>query len=110
MAVVTKNLPLYDDPDYFYVVSLEDIAYQIRLYYNERIKRWAIDLSYADGTPIIVGQSLVRNYPMFEDYDIQGLNGFFYLEEIGKDLNETNENPFEIRKYFRFYYIYDDGE
>jgi hypothetical protein len=110
MAKVVNVLPLYDDSDYFYVVSLEDIAYKIRLYYNERVEAWAIDLAYADGVPIITGESLVRAYPIFLDYKISGLSGYFYLEEIGKPINETNAHPFEIWKYFTFYYIYDDGE
>ncbi len=110
MARVVNILPLYQDADYSYTVSLEGIAYKIRLYFNERVQRWAIDLFYADGTPIVLGESLVRNYPIFLDYQIEGLSGYFYIEEIGKDINETNKHFFEIWKYFRFYYIYDDGE
>lgn len=110
MAQIINILPLYADPDYRYTVTLEGIAYMIRLYFNERVQRWAIDLSYADGTPIILGESLVRNYPLFLDYHIDGLSGYFYIEEIGKDMNETNNHFYEIWKYFRFYYIYDDGE
>lgn len=110
MAKVVEQLPLYEEPDYFYVVALEDIAYQLRFYYNERVQRWAIDLSYADNTPIILGEHLAREYPLFLDYEIIGLSGYFYLEPIGKPINETNEHPYEIWKYFNFYYIYDDGE
>lgn len=110
MAIRAEILPLYPDADYFYITVLEGIAYKIRFYYNERVQRWAIDLRYADNTPIVLGETLVRNYPIFLDYQIEGLNGYFYLEEIGKDINETNNHNFEIWKYYRLYYIYNDGE
>lgn len=110
MAEVISLLPLYQDADYSYNVSLEDISYEIRLYFNERMQHWAMDLRYSDGTPVVLGEALVRNYPIYLDYRIEGLNGYFYIEEIGKNINETNEHPFELWKYFRFYYIYDDGE
>ena len=110
MAQNYEILPLYSDPDYYYVVSLQGIAYKIRFYYNERVARWCMDLSYADGTPIVLGESLVRNFPMFLDYHIEGLTGYFFLEEVGKNINETNNNPYEVWKYFRLYYIYESGE
>lgn len=108
MATRVISIPFYRDPDYFYTIALQNVAYTIRFYYNERVERWAMDFSYADGTPIIMGQSLVRNYPMYFDYHIPSLTGYFYVEEIGKSINETEKNTYEIWKYFKMYYIYEE--
>jgi hypothetical protein len=36
--------------------------------------------------------------------------GFFYLESVGKEQNETVENPFEIWKYYKLFYGYIETE
>lgn len=99
------NLPLYPDSDYEYTISLERTAYKIRIYFNRRIEQWIIDLSYANNDPIVLGEALVPLYPIFYDYDIE-LSGFFWLEPIGKNQNETVINPFELSQYYKLYYVY----
>lgn len=103
-------ISLYDDADYKFIIPLEGVSYQIRLYYNERLETWIIDLSYSDGTPIVLGQALVPEFPLFFDYTIERMSGYFYLAPIGKFKNETLINPFELRKYYTLSYYYDDGE
>lgn len=103
------TIPLYQTPDYRYYVSLEKVSYQIRFYYNERAERWIVDLSYSSGEPIVLGAALVSQYPMFYDYDLD-MNGFFWLEPIGKSKNETISNPYEIDKYYRLYYVFPNTE
>lgn len=98
-------LPLYSDSDYTYTVSLERTAYNIRLYYNERMQNWIIDLRYANNDPIVLGQALVPEFPLFLDY-LTDLTGCFWLEPIGKNQNETVSNPFELEKYYNLYYVY----
>lgn len=97
------SLPLYPDSDYFYTVALEKVAYRIRLYYNLRKKAWAMDVRFANGEPIALGVSLIPNYPVLIDHEMP-FSGFFYLESRGKEVNETIDNPFEIWKYYKFYY------
>ena len=109
MTIKTVSLPLFQDADYHYVIPLENVAYQLRFYYNERMSQWMVDLSLADGTPLVMGEALTRAYPLFFDYEIPGLTGVFLLDLIGPDMNETRGNPFEIWNYFNLVYIYDDG-
>ena len=109
MSVNYVNLPLFSEPDYEYIISLERVAYKIRFYYNERMQQWIIDLRYANNDPIILGEALVPRFPIFLDYDIE-LTGTFYLEPIGDFKNETVINPFELNQYYKLYYYWDDGE
>jgi len=107
MTINYVNIPLYSDPDYEYIISLERVAYKIRFYYNERMQQWIIDLRYADNTPIVLGEALVPSYPLFYDYNLEDLSGLFWLEPIGKNMNETIQNPFELNQYYKLYYYYE---
>lgn len=99
------ELPLYPDPDYVYFISLERVAYKLRFYYNERMEQWIVDLRYADNTPIVLGESVVEQYPMFADYAIEP-TGYLWLEPIGKSQNHTVSHPYEISKYYKLFYYY----
>lgn len=110
MALNYVFLPLFQDADYEYVVSLQRVAYKLRFFYIEREERWAIDLRYADNTPIVLGAALVPEYPLFLDYYIEDLTGTFWLEPIGKNKNETVSNPFELNEYYRLFYYFEDEE
>lgn len=103
------KLPLYSDNDYRYNVSLERISYNIRIYFNERMQSWIMDLRYSDGEPIVLGAAMVPGYPMFQDY-VTGLNGFFWLYPIGPERLNTIDNKFELYKYYEFGYFYYDEE
>lgn len=98
-------LPLYPDPDYNYFVSLERVSYKLRFYYNERMQQWIMSMYYSDGTPIVLGEAVVDQYPIFLDYAIEP-SGYFWLEPIGKDQNHTIAHPYEIHQYYNLYYRY----
>jgi hypothetical protein len=102
-------IPLFPDPNYEMIVSLERTAYKIRAYYNERMQAWIMDLRYVDNTPLVLGQRIVPNYPLMLDYDLP-LTGYFWLEAIGDNINETVSNPFELNQYYRLYYIYEEED
>lgn len=110
MTTQLINLPLREISNYFFTVSLEGIAYEIWLYYNERMQQWIINLSDIQGNKIVMGEALVPEYPLFLDYITPDLSGCFFLIPIGESQNETISNPFEINKYYRLYYVWDDGE
>lgn len=101
------ELPLYEDEDYYYTVSLEGNAYQFRLYFNMRMQQWIYDLRYVDGDPIVLGEALVPNLPILLEYATP-LTGFLWLQPIGKEQNETVINPFELSKYYQLFYIWEE--
>lgn len=106
---MTVKLPLYSDNDYKYNISLERVSYNIRLYYNDRMENWMLDLRYADGTPIVLGSAIKPEYPMLRDY-VTGLSGYFWLSPIGLNRANTVDNKFELYKYFNFRYVYFEEE
>lgn len=110
MAWFRKELLLVNNPDYSFTTSLEQVSYRIRLYYNEVNEWWAIDLYLSDGTPVVLGQRLSPEYPLFLDYIIPDLTGYFYLLPIGKDQNETKLHPLRIDKYYRLFYYWEEFE
>lgn len=103
-------LPLYEDSDYEYEIALEGNYYTFRLYYNERAEAWFYELRDGESTMLVAGERVTPYYPMTVNYVIPNLTGVFWLEYIGLDKNETLNNPFELYKYNRLFYIYDDGE
>lgn len=96
--------------NYFVTVSLEGNSYRVWLYYNERMEQWIFNLSTPDDIPVVMGVGVVPQYPMLLDYGINELTGFFYFEPIGKKINQTLVNPFEIWKYYTLTYYYDNGK
>lgn len=105
MATVYTPLPLFNDWDYQYQISLEGNSYSVRIYYNERIKGWCFDLSIEGGANIVVGERLVPYYPILEDYVTPNLTGFIWLEPIGDSLEKFREEPENLYKWFRCFYI-----
>lgn len=110
MTILYAEIPLFDSSNYSFNAPLDGTSYEIWLYYNERMEQWIFNLLDIEGNPIVMGQGVVVQYPIFLDYNIQDLRGYFWFEPIGKDQNETITNPFELKKYYNLYYIYDDGE
>lgn len=110
MADKYVSLRLFSDPDYDYSIALQGNSYNLRFTYNERMALYTISLYDAENNPIIVGEALVPNYPIFFEYAIYPLTGYFYMEE--KALLETEPYklyPDKIDQYYNLYYIYDDG-
>lgn len=110
MTIQVLDIELATDPDYQFIVPLEGVSYLLRLYYNERLEQWVIDLLTSGDDPIVLGAGIVPEYPLFVDYGITNLSGFFWLQPIGKNQNETVQNPFDLKKYYDLWYVYDDGE
>lgn len=106
MEPYVVELPLYADADYSYFASLEQVSYKLRFYFNERMQQWIIDLYYSNGEPIVLGQALVPEYPLFFDYVIE-LTGFFWLEPIGEKKNETISHPLQLSEYYKLSYYYE---
>lgn len=109
MALRYVTLPLYEDSDYQYDISLEGNYYTLRLYYNERAEAWFFELRDGENTMLVGGERLVPYYPLLRNYSLENLTGMIWLEYIGYDMNETLSNPFELSKYNKLFYIYDDG-
>lgn len=107
MAMLYVPLPLFNEWDYQYQIALEGSAYQVRIYYNERIKGWCFDLSAEGGSNVVVGERLVPYFPILQDYVTPNLTGFIWLEPVGASVEKFREEPENLYKWFRCYYIYE---
>jgi len=103
-------IPLYEDAFYTYRISLESNSYTFNAYYNERMTGWCFDIYEEGGVPVVLGERLVALYPILLDYAFPNLTGYIWLEPIGKSVERYRTDPFLLSKYFRCFYIYDDGE
>jgi hypothetical protein len=101
------DLPLYSDPFYSYSVSLENITYSVEIRYYQRDGIWRMSLFLEDQTPIAQGIALVPEYPILQDYNIEGMSGFFWLYPIPSIKTEKYvEDPEHLDQYYTFKYIY----
>lgn len=103
------QLPLYDSWDYEYSIALEGVSYRVRLYYSDRTQTWSVDVSLEEGDALIQGEALLP-YKLNIADKIDTLNGFFWLEPISLDDNETFLHPDLLFKYFNLFYITVDLE
>lgn len=111
MAKKYVSLPLFSDAYYEYGIALQGESYVLRFIYNERMKLYTISLLSADLVPIVMGEALVPNYPMFFEYAIRPLTGYFYMYEKANILSEAYKvYPENINEYYELVYIFDDGE
>lgn len=99
------QIPLYDSYDAEYPIALEGESYSLRLYFNERMQEWFIEVRDDSGNSLIAGRRLVLNGTTWIS-EITGLNGFLLLEPIGLDRNETMSNYDSLFKYYKLFYIY----
>lgn len=104
------SLPLYEDSDFQYDVSLENNYYTLRIYYNERTEGWFFELRDGENDMLVAGERLVANYPINFYYNLEGLSGCLWLESIGPEKNQTSQNPFDLSTYYRLYYLYPTQE
>jgi len=112
MAIVYVDIPLFDLPYYDMSISLEGNSYSLEFMYNTRMELYTFSLYGVDKSPIILGEALVPNHPLFADYAISDMTGFFLLlpkEEV-VDTEPYKRYPDKLFKYYDFVYVYDKEE
>lgn len=101
------SLPLSDDPFYEYSVSLEGNSYIVQFVFNERAQLYFFSLYTAEREPIVLGEALVPTYPMFTDYALSNLTGYFCLQEKATITGEPyKEFPDVLSEYYDFFYLF----
>lgn len=103
------DIPLFEEEDFNYTISIQDNAYDLRIYYNRRMKRWFLDLLLDDGTEILMGAGLVQYYPISADYNFKDLTGFFWLQPKGVGTDQTPLNPEKLFEYYDLFYMWNEA-
>lgn len=107
------ELPLYDEARFMYSVVLEGRSYILSYYWNQKARQWMMDVRLEDRTPIMLGQPLVAQYPMFVDYNLEenGMTGYFELLPVNLSIaDRAGEERAMVPVFFRLYYVYITGE
>ena len=85
------ELPLYNEPDYSYDVSLNRTSYTIRMFYNERSRSWHMDLQDQEGEYIFQGVRIAEETPLYSgSKDAIADGGYFYLMPVGERLEHLH--------------------
>lgn len=111
MAEKYVALSLFSDAEYEYTVALQGDSYTLRFIYNERMKLYTISLLSADLVPIVMGEALVPSYPMFFEYALYPLTGYFYMYEKASIISEPYKvYPENIDEYYELAYVYQEDD
>lgn len=103
------SLPLFADTYYSYPIALQGNSYILEFIYNERTQLYSLNLYDSESNPIVLGEALVPNYPIFKDYAIFPLTGFFWMEEKADILSEPYKvYPDSLDQYYNCFYIYSE--
>ena len=101
------DIPLFSDTYYTYAIPLEGVSYNLEFVYNERAQLYYINLYDADMNALVLGEALVPNYPIFQDYQLPPLTGSFWMEEKANIVSEPYKKfPDSIDQYYTLFYIY----
>lgn len=110
MTIKYVQIPLYDLPYYDMSITLEGVSYVLEFIYNTNMQLYTFSLLGEDREPIVLGEALVPSYPLFMDYAIQGMTGFFHMfpKETTVDTEPYKRYPDKISKYYEMVYVYEE--
>ena len=110
MATKIVSLPLFDEVDYKYSITLEGEYYSFRFIYNEYMEMYTLQISDVKNGVLISGVGVVANYPMLADYVIGNLSGALLMSpKSDKDIEFYKLYPSNLSEYYILSYIYDDS-
>jgi hypothetical protein len=106
LALIEVELPLFNEPDYIYQVSLEDNSYSLRFTYNQVMKLTTLSIYDVDQKPVCCGVGLVPNYPIILSYALPELTGAFIMaSKAAVDTEFYKIYPENLATYYTLSYI-----
>lgn len=103
--MLSINLPIYSSPYYSYTISLQGNNYEFTFLWIEKSGFWYLDISKEDGTSIVKGEKLVPYYPILDNYRIDGLTGYIWLQAFSPD-TVYGDVARNLSDYYFLSYIY----
>lgn len=105
------DIPITDEPFYDLSIALEGNSYILEFTYNERMSLYTMSLYDAERNPIILGEAVVPEYPMFFDYSLENLTGYFLLTKKSTLISEPYRSfPDKLSEYYYMVYAYTSEE
>lgn len=81
------GIPTIDGPQYF-KISLSDVIYIFRLWWNRRAESWHLDILDEEESPLVLGSAIKPGVNVFEQYSYLGLKGVLFVaspKDLGID-------------------------
>jgi hypothetical protein len=105
------DIPIIDEPFYDLSIALEGNSYILEFTYNERMELYTLSLYDAERNPIVLGEAVVPEYPMFFDYAFENLTGYFFLTKKSTLISEPYKTfPDKLSQYYYMVYAYTPEE
>jgi len=103
MAIVTIATRA-DFPSYNQRVELDGVIYNLIIRYNERMKRWILDIQDQEETDIIIGLVMLSGVPLLQQYVKTDLPpGDFIL--LHRDATDINAERLDLGDEVTLYYF-----
>lgn len=103
------DIPLHSYDSYRVNISLQGNSYVLEFIFNSRLNAYTLSLYDGDNQPIVLGEALLPNYPLFQDYALQNLTGAFRLIQKERILSEPYKTyPKSLSEYYYFVYTYEE--
>lgn len=81
------EIPLTSKAEQFFI-TLNGVAYSFLVTWNEVSSCWVLDISLADGTPLLLSVPLVTGTDLLGQYEYLGFGGSLYVQSDA-DLNRV---------------------
>lgn len=107
-TINVKSMFLSNNTYYSYIDTIEKVAYIFTFRYSTREACWYFDIHTTDNIPVIISTKLVSQYPMLDDFNLDGITGFFWLyANTEENLGRLETDPKHIADYFTLLYFYE---
>ena len=93
MAIV--QLPIRTDiPAYDIQTELDGVLYTLGFSFNARANYWVMDISDANGTPILMGLRVISGWLLSDRFVMENLppGDFFVFDTSGKNADPTQDD------------------
>lgn len=104
------EMPLYSNLTYSYSLSLEGQSWNFKFYWVQRARQWHMDIRLENQTALILGYALVPQYPILEDFPLEGygLSGRFVLMPVNLAVaSAITQESSVMPEFFKLFYMYE---
>ena len=101
------SVPMFDSASFKETMTLDNNTYQLSFYWNTQCQAWFMDISGADGTPLVSGVKLILNYSLLAQHPEASLPPgiFIILDPSGNDADPGREDFLTTGRNLQLVYV-----
>jgi len=105
------TLPIPDNPNWTFDIQLGEGIYTLRGLWNDRLSRWTLSIFTNDGEPIVVGDPINLNFPLFYgSQDARLPNGrLVVVSPSGRENEDPGRDAFSETGGYRMVFVEDEN-